>query len=100
MTEYLISTSVLEAVVRGSVEQDARIRIHSPLPLARIRPVEVAVDGEQCHVEIHVEGRMGEHLPTLADEMRGKIIAALAHMTGLAVSGVDVVFSGVFPADA
>ncbi len=100
MTEYLISTSVLEAIVRGSVEHDARIRVHSPLPLTRVRPVEVAVDGEQCHVEIHVEGRMGEHLPTLADEMRDKIVTALAHMTGLAVSGVDVVFSGVFPADA
>lgn len=100
MTEYLISTSVLEAIVRGAVVGDKRVRVHSPLPLSRTRAVEVTVDGEQCHVVVHLDGRMGEHLPTLAIEAREKIVAALAHMTGLKVSGVDIVFSGVFPADA
>jgi uncharacterized alkaline shock family protein YloU len=100
VTEYLISTSVLEAIVRGSVENDKRVRVHSPLPLARTRAVEVAVDGEQCHVEVHLDARMGEYLPTLAVEAREKIVTALAHMTGLMVSGVDIVFSGVFPAEA
>lgn len=99
MTEYLISTSVLEAIVRGSVENDKRLRVHAPPPLSRTRAVEVMVDGEQCHVVVHLDGRMGEYLPTLAVEAREKIIAALAHMTGLTVSAVDVVFSGVFPAD-
>jgi len=47
VTEYLISTSVLEAMVRGTVENDMRARVHSPLPLARTRAVELAVDGEQ-----------------------------------------------------
>jgi uncharacterized alkaline shock family protein YloU len=100
MTEYLISTSVLEAIVRGSVENDERLRVHSPLPLARTRAVEVAVDDQQCRVVVHLDARMGEYLPSLAAEARQKIVAALSHMTGLGVSGVDVVFSGVFPADA
>lgn len=100
MTEYLISTSVLEAIVRGSLENDQRVRIHSPLPLARTRAVAVAVDGERCRVEVHLDARMGEHLPSLAVEAREKIVVALARMTGLVVSGVDIVFSGVFPADA
>jgi len=100
VTEYLISTSVLEAIVRGAVEHDKRVRVHSPLPLSRTRAVDVAVEGEQCHVVVQLDARMGEHLPTLAVEAREKIVAALSHMTGLQVSGVDIVVSGVFPADA
>ncbi|MCE5254010.1 MAG: Asp23/Gls24 family envelope stress response protein [Actinomycetia bacterium] len=100
MTEYLISTSVLEAIVRGSVENDGRLRVHSPLPLARTRPVEVVVDDQQCHVVVHLDARMGEYLPALAAEAREKIVTALTHMTGLTVVGVDIVFSGVFPEDA
>ncbi len=98
MTEYLIATSVLESIVRVSLENDQRLRIHSPLPLVRSRPVEVAVGGEECHVTIQLDARMGEHLPALAVEARRRIAGALGPMTGLRVSGVDVVFSGVFPA--
>ena len=97
MTEYLIATSVLEAIVRGAVENDERLRVHSPLPLARTHAVEVAVADDDCRVTVHVDARMGQHLPSLAVESRGKIASALSHMTGLTVTGVDVVFSGVFP---
>ncbi len=97
MTEYLIATSVLEAIVRGAVENDERLRVHSPLPLARTHAVEVAVADDDCRVTVHVDARMGQHLPSLAVEARGKIASALSHMTGLTVTGVDVVFSGVFP---
>lgn len=100
MTEYLIATSVLEAIVRGSVDNDERLRVHSPSPLVRTHPVEVAVDDEDCRVSVHLDARLGEHLPSLATEARQKITTALTHMTGLTVTGVDVVFSGVFPADA
>ncbi len=98
MTEYLIATSVLEAIVRGSLEDDERLRVHAPLPLVRTHPVMVEVDGQECRVTVHLDARLGENLPSLADGTRQKIAAALDHMTGLAVIGVDVVWSGVFPA--
>ena len=97
MTEYLIATSVLEAIVRGSLGSDERLRFHSLPPLVRSHPVEVVVEGDACHVTVQLDARMGEHLPTLTAEARQKIAAALGPMTGLAVSGVDVVFGGVFP---
>ena len=100
MTEYLIATSVLEAIVRGSLEGDGRVRVHSPLPLVGTHPVEVAVEGEQCHVAVQLDARLGEYLPALATAARRKIADALGRMTGLTVSGVDVTFSGVFPAGA
>ena len=68
MTEYLIATSVLETIVRGSLENDERVRVHTPLPLVRTHPVEIAVDGEQCFVSVQLDARMGEHLPSLAAE--------------------------------
>jgi uncharacterized alkaline shock family protein YloU len=100
MTEYLIATSVLEAIVRGSLDKDERLRLHSALPLVRSHPVEVVVDGEKCHVTVHLDARLGENLPSLAAEVRQKIALALGPMTGLLVSGVDVVFGGVFPPGA
>jgi ubiquinone biosynthesis protein UbiJ len=98
MTEYLIATSVLEAIVRGSLENDERLRVHAPLPLVRTHPVEVAVAGQECHVAVQLDARLGEYLPALATAVRQRIAEALGQMTGLAVNGVDVVFSGVFPA--
>jgi uncharacterized alkaline shock family protein YloU len=100
MTEYLIATSVLEGIVRGSIENDERVRVHSPQPLARTHAVEVTVDDQQCRVAAQLDARLGEHLPSLATESRQKITTALTQMTGLTVSGVDIVISGVFPADA
>jgi hypothetical protein len=97
MTEYLIATSVLEAIVRGSIEHDERLRVHAPLPLVRTHPVMVEVDGQECRVTVHLDARSGENLPSLADGTRQKIAVALDQMTGLTVTGVDVVFSGVFP---
>jgi uncharacterized alkaline shock family protein YloU len=97
MTEYLIATSVLEAIVRESLAGDDRVRVHSSLPLVGSRAAGVSVEGDDCHVVIHLDARMGETLPDLALEVRGKIVGALGRMTGLRVSGVDVVFGGVFP---
>jgi hypothetical protein len=97
MTQYLIATSVLEAIVRGSLESDQRLRIHTPLPLVRTRPVEITVEGEQCSVAVQLDARMGEHLPSLAAGVRRTIADALGSMTGLKVGTVDVSFNGVFP---
>jgi Asp23 family, cell envelope-related function len=98
MTHYLIATSVLEAIVSGSLADDGRLRIHTPLPLVLAHPVEVVVKGDECHVDVHLDARMGEHLPSLAASVRKTVAAALASMTGLKVVSVDVTFSGVFPA--
>ena len=100
MTEYLIATSVLEAIVRGSLAGDQRLRLHSSLPLVGTHPAEVTVEQDSCKVVVHLDARMGEFLADLAAEVRGRIAGALGPMTGLTVSGVDVVFSGVFPGGA
>jgi hypothetical protein len=98
MTHYLIATSVLEAIVSGSLEHDDRLRVHTPLPLVLTHPVEVVVKGDECHVDVHLDARMGEHLPSLASSVRKTVASALSSMTGLKVAAVDVTFSGVFPA--
>jgi hypothetical protein len=98
MTQYLIATSVLESIVRGSLDNDERLRVHSPLPLVRAHPVEIAVNGEQAFVSVLLDARMGEHLPSLAASARRSIADALDSMTGLKVAAVDVSFNGVFPA--
>jgi uncharacterized alkaline shock family protein YloU len=100
MTEYLIATSVLETIVRGALTDDARLRVHNSLPLVGSHAAHVTVEGEECHVVIHVDAQMGQALPALAIDVRRKIAADLSHMTGLTVSGVDVIFTGVFPAGA
>lgn len=97
MTEYCIATNVLEAIVRGALEADERLRFHTPLALMRSRPIEVIVEGDSCRANLHLDGRFGEYLPALANVAREKAAEALGGMTGLAVSSVDVVFAGVFP---
>jgi uncharacterized alkaline shock family protein YloU len=97
MTEYLIATSVLETIVRGSLTRDERLRLHSALPLVRSHPIEVAVEQDTCHVTVSLDARMGENLPSLAAEVRRTVADSLGPMTGLSVSAVDIVFGGVFP---
>jgi len=70
------------------------------MPLVRSHPAEVTVEDDSCKVVVHVDMRMGELVSAVATDVRGKIADALGPMTGLAVSGVDVVVSGVFPAGA
>jgi hypothetical protein len=98
MTEYLIATSVLESIVRGSLAGEDRFRLHGGLPLVGGHAAEVQVEEDSCRVVVHLDARMGEFLPDLASEVRTKIAGALGPMTGLAVASVDVVFSGVFSA--
>jgi uncharacterized alkaline shock family protein YloU len=100
MTKYLIATSVLEAIVRGSLAGDRRLRVRSSLPLARTHPVEVNVTGDTCSVTVHLDALLGENMPALAEDSRRVIAAALTQMTGLSVAAVDVVFAGAFTPDA
>lgn len=97
MSEYLIATSVLEDIVRGSLAGEERYRIHGGLSLVRSRATEVSVDNDSCKVVVHLDAAIGESLPALASQVRTKVAAALGPMTGLSVTSVDVVFSGVFP---
>ena len=98
MTEYQIATSVLDAIVRGSLENDDRLRFRSSLPLVGSHPLEIRVDGDECYVTVQLDARLGENLPALAAGVRQRIAQALGKMTGLRTKGVDVVFSGVFTA--
>jgi len=100
MSQFLIATSVLEAIVRGSLEGQQGLRVHSPLPLVRTKPVDVIIDGEDCQVSVHLDARLGEFLPALATRARECVADALQRMTGLAVTRVDIVFSAVFPFDS
>jgi hypothetical protein len=100
MTEYAIATSVLEAIVRGSLRDDDRLHVPAAVPIMRARPVDVAVEGEQCRVTVRLEARFGEYLPALATAAREKVAGALAQMTGLSVQAVDVIFTGVLPPGA
>lgn len=100
MTEYLIANSVLETIVRGSLEGDERIRLHSLLPFVKGRVVEVEAGDEECRVTVHIYARFGEDLPSLAEEIRRKVAETLSCMTGLKVPAVDVVVNGVFPAQS
>lgn len=96
MSEYLIATSVLEDIVRGAVSGESRYRLHGGLPLVRSHPAEVSVENDACRVVLHLDALIGESLPELASEVRGKIADSLGPMTGLAVDSVEVVISGVF----
>lgn len=96
MSEYLIATSVLEDIVRGSLLGEKRYGLHGGLPLVRTRATEVAVDNDSCKVVVHLDALIGEELPEIASEVRAKVAEALGPMTGLAVTSVDVVVSGVF----
>jgi hypothetical protein len=100
MSEYCIATSVLEAIVRGSLHGDDRLRVPAALPIMRAHPIEVTVDGQDCRVNVQVEARFGEYMPALATAAREKVAAAVSQMTGLNVNAVDIVFTGVFPAHA
>lgn len=98
MSEYLIATSVLEEIVRGSVAGETRYRLHGGMSLMRSGPVVVSVENDTCRVVVQLDARLGENVTELASEVRGKIADSLGPMTGLAVSSVDVVVSGVFSA--
>ena len=94
--EFQIATSVLEAIVRGAVKgtrECACIRVVWDAPaVSRCGPS----DGS-CRVAVHLDAAFGEPLPALGGEVQERVRAALERMTGLAVSGVEVVFEGVLP---
>lgn len=95
-TDYRIATSVLEAIVKGALAGDERIRVHQAGGLMRGKSVEVTVEGERCRVRLPLEARFGEPLPALGSEAQSRVAESLGQMTGLAVEAVDIQFVGVF----
>lgn len=93
--EFHIATSVLEAIVRGAVKGESRVRVHQGV--RRPRGVEVQTEHGSCRVAVHVDAAYGEPLPALGGDVQQRVSEALEHMTGLAVSSVEVVFEGVLP---
>ncbi len=98
MSQYLIATNVLEAIVRGSLADMETLRVHSSLPLVGGKPIEVAVEGEECRVSVQLDARFGEFIPGLGAAARRRIAQALHSITGLKVAAVDIIISGVFAA--
>jgi uncharacterized alkaline shock family protein YloU len=95
---YRMASSVLEAIVRGAVAGNERMRVHQGGGIMRPRGLEVTVEGESCRVHLPLESRFGEVLPVLGSQAQQRVAEALSHMTGLRVTAVDVQFVGVFPA--
>jgi uncharacterized alkaline shock family protein YloU len=96
LIELHIATSVLETIVRGALQGEPRVRMHQG-GRSRSRGVDVEAANGSCRVTVHVDAAFGEALPALGTEVQRIVRGALERMTGLTVTGVDVVFEGVLP---
>jgi len=96
--DYRIATSVLEAIAKGALQGDHRLRFHHGL--VRSGGADISVEHGECRVKLSLEARLGEDLLALGAEVQRRVAAALTHTTGLPVEGVTVVFAGVFPPEA
>ncbi len=92
--DYRIGVGVLEAIVRGALTHDPRLRLH-PAGLGRGRGLEVEATADSCRVSLTLEARMGESLPSLGAWAQHEVAQTLADTTGLQVESVDVLFAGV-----
>jgi uncharacterized alkaline shock family protein YloU len=94
---YVIAASVLEAIAKGALSDDARIRLHSPSGLGRARGVEILVDERSLRVTLQLDARFGEELLGLGAEVQERVTRTLSRMTGFGVDSVCVIFARVFP---
>lgn len=97
MAEYRIAGTVLESIVKASLAGMGRLTLHLALPLVGAREVEVEIEGPCSDVTVHVDARLGEDLPALAQEARARIADALDQMAGLTARSVNVVVAAVLP---
>ena len=98
--DYRIAPTVLEKIVRGALLTSPTIRLPHGVSRASRHPVEVAVEGGECQVKIHVLAPLGEDLLALGSWIRAHVGGKLASMTGMTVSRLDVHIDGVYPPDA
>lgn len=98
---FQIATSVLEDIVRGSLQEGGLLQRESGAGLLRIGGIDVEVSGLECSVTVEAEALYGEALLDLAEKIQLKASERLEGMTGMRVESVDVSFTGVYPsADA
>ena len=94
---YCIATSVLEAIVKGTVEEETRVHVRSAGALGWSKGIDVFADSQVCRVSIHLDARFGEDLCALGAGLQERVTRALQGLTGLRVEGVTIIFGGVFP---
>jgi uncharacterized alkaline shock family protein YloU len=94
---YCIATSVLEAIVKGTVEEETRVRVRPAGALNWSKGIDVFADSQVCRVSIHLDARFGEDLCALGAGLQERVTRALQRLTGLRVEGVTIIFEGVFP---
>ena len=94
---YCIATSVLEAIVKGTVEEETCVRIRPAGALGWSKGIDVFADSQVCRVSIHLDARFGEDLCALGASLQERVIRALQRLTGLRVESVTIIFGGVFP---
>ena len=87
-----LSAETVEGVAGVGVSGDA-----GKLPLfAAKKPqpstpgVEVRVEGDQLHIELHISVLFGYPFVTLADEVRRVVSSSVSSQVGAAVGGVDI----------
>jgi uncharacterized alkaline shock family protein YloU len=57
--------------------------------------VAVSVDGDHLSASLALQVRFGVVLPEAAEDARRRVAGALAHLTGMPVTQVDVVVAAV-----
>lgn len=96
--DYRIALSVLETIVRSVVAADPAVRLHQGSRLGRGRALEIIVAEGRCRVSLGLDAHLGDHLPTVAAEVRQRVVEHLESFTGLSVEAVDVSVVSVMPA--
>jgi uncharacterized alkaline shock family protein YloU len=59
------------------------------------RGVEVHLDGDEVHITLYIIVEYGTKITEVAHNVMGKVKYVIESMTGLTVTGVDVVVPGV-----
>ncbi|GAB4248717.1 MAG: hypothetical protein Kow00122_06170 [Thermoleophilia bacterium] len=98
VTDYRIAPGVLEAIVRGALAGETRVRLHGGA-MKRSHGVDVRVDGSTCRVALQLEALFGADLVETGCSLQRRVAERLGRITGLEVEAVDITFAGVYPAE-
>ena len=90
---YQVASSVLNAIAKRAAEEVDGVHVLDRR--MRGREVAVEVDGDALSATLALQVRFGVVLPDAAEEARVRVAGALAQMTGMPVSQVDVVVAAV-----
>jgi uncharacterized alkaline shock family protein YloU len=90
---YQVAGSVLDAIAQRAAEEVDGVQVLDRR--MRGRDVTVSVDGDRLSASLALQVRFGVVLPEAAEEARLRVAGALAQMTGMPVTQVDVVVAAV-----